>query len=89
MMMRDGAMVSQSAGSVVCVYIDDVVFEVRVDGWMGFAATRVFRCARARTLPQPGNPARILSRPDGSADRRRRGGDVDATAVTTEDLKLK
>lgn len=47
-MMRDGAMVSQSAGSVVCVYIDDVVFEVRVDGWMGFAATRVFRCARAR-----------------------------------------
>jgi hypothetical protein len=45
--------------------------------------------ARARTLPQPGNPARILSRPDGSADRRRRGGDVDATAVTTEDLKLK
>lgn len=62
-MMRDGAMVSQSARSVVCVYIDDVVFEVRVDGWMGFAATRVFRCARARTLPQPGNPARSSAAP--------------------------
>jgi hypothetical protein len=89
-MMRDGAMVSQSARSVVCVYIDDVVFEVRVDGWMGFAATRVFRCARARAhIAAAGKPRAVLSRPDGSADRRRRGGDVDATAVTTEDLKLK